>query len=124
MPEVTLFVQGEGEEPTVVVDQDLDQKLGPFDSDDEPTLREIIDDLNLHVQTYEVFSAFSMLGAVWALQQIAAGVTHDAAGLARMALGRIATSGDFEERAVEVEWDSMLGIGPPEPTPTRDRIVP
>lgn len=111
MADATLFVHGEGLEPTVVVDEDLDQKMGPFDPDDEPTLRGILDDLNLHVQTYEVYSVFSMLAAVWALQQIAAGETHDAAGLARMALGRIAVSGDFEERAVEVEWDSMLGIG-------------
>jgi hypothetical protein len=110
MGEMSVFVLGEGSEPAVVRDDDLDAQLGPFDPDDELTLRELIrDQTNASVVTYDLYSVYSMLAAVWALQQIHAG-HEDPQRIARQTLGRIAVSGDFEEHVEDIDHDRELGI--------------
>lgn len=105
MGEATVFVSGEGEEPAIAHDDDLDQKLGPYDPDDKLTLRELIGDVGLCVRTYDIYSGYSMLRAVHALQQIAAGDRQGGEMIrtATTALAEIAISGDFDENVEEVE---------------------
>lgn len=110
MTETSVFVTGEEEGPAVIDDALLDEKLNAEDFPPTFTLRDLIDDhLGAGVSTFDVYSPYSMLRAIHALQQITkmrgsveGGTIYDAVKFADQALREIAISGDFEEH---VEFD-------------------
>lgn len=114
MPEMTALVRGENDDPLVITDDELNERHGPFDPGDEITVADLLSDgLGARPVVYDMYSGFSMLAAVHALQRIQAG--DDPVETATRALEELATSGDFEEHFVDLHPEVVQKGAPSRP---------
>jgi hypothetical protein len=113
----TVFVEGEGEEPTTV-EHDLNTGLADVDFEGEnPGLTELLDLIGLHVADVFITSEYSLKLAVWALQRINANSRcHQSRVTAKMAMMAIVEAGDIE--------DNGDGMPVPIPFPGRAEDMP
>lgn len=113
----TVITQGGVEnsgEPDVISGAQLDEPLRHYLSpgqleDEEFTVRDALEELGLSWHDVEVYSGYSMLVAIHALQFIASAQSREAAlDASKLALEKMAISGDFEEVIEGAAPEGML----------------